>query len=209
MHTFHTWICSTSTTFLMPSSLPLEPTLKTGLVFTFLTFIYLFLKRQFCLFVMVIQGVSLWNFLIYLYYTLNWFFPSIILLSTLVPFLWRFQQVWMLYIHTCIESTWTIFNFTFFIYSPPPISALPLAWHVLHSCPSLFRCLPVPLFSTCFLYIYMYIWYCLYLYLAYITYMRENMWPLAFWIWLTSLEMFFSSIHLLANNKISFFFIIE
>jgi hypothetical protein len=28
----------------------------------------------------------------YIYYTPNWFLPSIILLSTLVPFLWRFQQ---------------------------------------------------------------------------------------------------------------------
>jgi hypothetical protein len=31
--------------------------------------------------------------------------------------------------------------FTFFIYSPSPISALSLAWPVLHSCDSLFRCL--------------------------------------------------------------------
>jgi hypothetical protein len=37
---------------------------------------------------------------------------------------------------------------------------------------------------------------------------RENMWPLAFWAWLTWLEMTFSSsIHLPANDKISFFYV--
>jgi hypothetical protein len=37
--------------------------------------------------------------------------------------------------------------------------------------------------------------------------MRENMRFLVFWAWLTSLRiMFSSSIHLLADDKISFFF---
>jgi hypothetical protein len=40
--------------------------------------------------------------------------------------------------------------------------------------------------------------------------MRENMRFLAFWAWLTSLKMMFSSsIHLFANDKISFFFVAE
>jgi hypothetical protein len=53
--------------------------------------------------------------------------------------------------------------------------------------------------------------YCTYFYvciillvfvLAYITHIRENMCPLAFWTWLTSLKMMFpSSIHLPANDK--------
>jgi hypothetical protein len=38
------------------------------------------------------------------------------------------------------------------------------------------------------------------------SHMRENMWPLVFWSWLTSLKMMFSSsIHLPANDKISFY----
>jgi hypothetical protein len=66
--------------------------------------------------------------------------------------------------------------------SPPsPISDLPLVW---------------PVFSQ----------YCLHLYWAYNPHMRENMWPLTFWTWLTLLKMMFSSsIHLPANDKISFF----
>jgi hypothetical protein len=44
--------------------------------------------------------------------------------------------------------------------------------------------------------------HCFYLYWVYIQHMRENMWPLAFWTWLTSLKMMFpSSIHLPANDK--------
>jgi hypothetical protein len=45
-----------------------------------------------------------------IYYAPNWFITSIFLLSTLVPFLWWFQQVWIFYIHTCIEriSTFTL-----------------------------------------------------------------------------------------------------
>jgi hypothetical protein len=50
-------------------------------------------KRHFCLFNIATQGVSLWHFHIYMYYNLNWFIPSIFLLSTLVLFLWWLQQV--------------------------------------------------------------------------------------------------------------------
>jgi hypothetical protein len=40
--------------------------------------------------------------------------------------------------------------------------------------------------------------------------MRKNIWFLVFWGWLTSLRMmFYSSIHLFANDKISFFFILQ
>jgi hypothetical protein len=37
-------------------------------------------------------GCSLWHFHVCIYYNLNWFTPSIFLLSTLVPFLRWFQQ---------------------------------------------------------------------------------------------------------------------
>jgi hypothetical protein len=43
-------------------------------------------KHIFCLFKISIQGVLLWHFM-------NWFIPSIFLLSTLVAFSWRFCQV--------------------------------------------------------------------------------------------------------------------
>jgi hypothetical protein len=50
----------------------------------------------------------------------------------------------------------------------------------------------------------------IYLYWVYIPHMRENMRPLAFWTWLTSLKMMLSgSIHLPADNKISSFFMAE
>jgi hypothetical protein len=43
-----------------------------------------------------------------------------------------------------------------------------------------------------------------------ILHIREKMWPLAFWAWLISLKMIFSSsIHILVNDKISFFFMTE
>jgi hypothetical protein len=48
----------------------------------------------------------------------NWFI-SIFFLSTLVPFLWWFQQVKKFYIHSCIDSTSTIFTFLIsFFYTP-------------------------------------------------------------------------------------------
>jgi hypothetical protein len=40
-----------------------------------------------------VQGVSLWHFHVYVYYNLQWFISCICLLSTLVCFLWWFQQV--------------------------------------------------------------------------------------------------------------------
>jgi hypothetical protein len=60
-----------------------------------------------------------------MYYNPNWFISSIFLLSTLVPFLWWFQQVLKFYIYSCIGSTSTIFTFlvSFFSVSPgvPPL----------------------------------------------------------------------------------------
>jgi hypothetical protein len=44
------------------------------------------------LFKIATQGVSLWHFHVYIYYNPNWFISTIFLLSTLVPFLWWFQQ---------------------------------------------------------------------------------------------------------------------
>jgi hypothetical protein len=49
-------------------------------------------KWHLCLFP-AIQGVSLWYFLVHIYYSPIWFISSIFLLSTLVPFLWWFQPV--------------------------------------------------------------------------------------------------------------------
>jgi hypothetical protein len=70
---------------------------------------------------------------VYMFYTSNWFISSIILLTTPLPFLWWLPQVSVFHIHSCIESTSSIFIlFAVFIYLPHP---------VLHSCPSLFRCL--------------------------------------------------------------------
>jgi hypothetical protein len=57
----------------------------------------------------------------------------------------------MFHIHSCIESTSTIFTFfPSFIYIPLPISALLLTWPVFHSCPSLFRCLSIVQWGFCF-----------------------------------------------------------
>jgi hypothetical protein len=54
-------------------------------------------------------GCSLWHFHIYMYYSWKWFI-SIFLLSSLVPFLWWFQQILKFYIHSCIGNTSTIFT---------------------------------------------------------------------------------------------------
>jgi hypothetical protein len=49
-------------------------------------------KWTFSLFMIAIQGVSLWHFHGCMYYNLNWFISCIFLLSILVPFLWWFEQ---------------------------------------------------------------------------------------------------------------------
>jgi hypothetical protein len=56
---------------------------------------YDFCKRKmkyFCLFMVAIQGVSLWNFYVYMYCNPNWVISSIFLLSTLVPLLGGFNR---------------------------------------------------------------------------------------------------------------------
>jgi hypothetical protein len=79
-----------SASFTLSFPLPLVPTPRQD-CFTFL--FYIFIKKHFCLFKIAVQGASLWHFHVYVYYNLNWFMPSIFLLSTLVPFLWWFHQV--------------------------------------------------------------------------------------------------------------------
>jgi hypothetical protein len=41
----------------------------------------------------LLKIVIQWHFHVYLYYNLSWFISSIFLLSTLVLFLWLYQQV--------------------------------------------------------------------------------------------------------------------
>jgi hypothetical protein len=61
---------------------------------TCFTFLFsIFEKRHFYLNKTAIQGVSRWHFHVHMYYNPNWFTLSIFRLSTLVLFLWWFQQV--------------------------------------------------------------------------------------------------------------------
>jgi hypothetical protein len=94
---FYTWIHNISTSFSL-----LNPFLISHMhthwyqspdrnCFTFL--LSIFEKRHVCLFRIALQGVFLWHFYVYMYDNLNWFMPSIFLLSILVPFLWWFQQI--------------------------------------------------------------------------------------------------------------------
>jgi hypothetical protein len=77
-------------------------------------------KWHFCLFKILHREFACGrHFLVYMYYSPVWFI-SIFLLSTLAPFLWYFPWVKIFYIHSCIESTSTIFTFLIsFFYSPP------------------------------------------------------------------------------------------
>jgi hypothetical protein len=68
-------------------------------------------KWYFCLCNIATQGISLWQFHVYMFYSQVWFISSIFLLSTLVPFLWLSQQNEKFYIHSYIDITSTIFNF--------------------------------------------------------------------------------------------------
>jgi hypothetical protein len=45
------------------------------------------------LFKIALQGDSLWHFCVYTYYNASCFMPSILVLSTLNPFLWWYHQV--------------------------------------------------------------------------------------------------------------------
>jgi hypothetical protein len=49
-------------------------------------------KWHLCLFKIATQGVFLWHIHVYMYYNPNWFMSSIFLFSTIVCFLWWFQQ---------------------------------------------------------------------------------------------------------------------
>jgi hypothetical protein len=78
--------------------------------------------------------------LINIYHTSVWFIFSIILFPTPLPFLKQLPQVSVFHIHTCIESTSTIFTLLYPFHLPsPPDSTFPLARPVLHSCPSLIK----------------------------------------------------------------------
>jgi hypothetical protein len=97
------------------------------------------------------QGVSLWHFHVYMYYSPIWFISSVFLISILVPFLWWFQLVWKLYIHFCTESTSIIFTFlTSFFYPPPSdvtslsvtcFSVLPI-FHIWETACNFWPCAP-------------------------------------------------------------------
>jgi hypothetical protein len=68
-------------------------------------------KWHFCLFNIATQGVFLWHFHVDMYYNLYWFTFSIFLLSTLVHYLWCFQQLSKFCIQSYIGSASTIFTF--------------------------------------------------------------------------------------------------
>jgi hypothetical protein len=79
---FHTWIHNISTIFtvllrvLISSPLPLVPT-PDRTCFTFLLSIFEKGHLHSCLFKIAIQGVSLWQFYVYMCYKPNWFILSI------------------------------------------------------------------------------------------------------------------------------------
>jgi hypothetical protein len=93
---FHTWLPNISTTFTpyTPSFYLPPPTCTNPQTEPILPSFSSFLKkRHFYMVKTATQEVSLWHFCVYMYYIPNWFFPSIYLLSTLVPFLWWFQHI--------------------------------------------------------------------------------------------------------------------
>jgi hypothetical protein len=51
------------------------------------------------LFMITIQGVSLWHLHVYMHYNPIWVISSIFLLSVLVPLKWWFWPVYRFYIH--------------------------------------------------------------------------------------------------------------
>jgi hypothetical protein len=103
---------STIFTFLQPflifSPIKLVPILRKDL---FCLLFSIFVKKE-DIFVVwdSYTDVSLWYFYVHMYQNLNWFIPSLFLFFPLVPFLWWFQHVENLYIHSCIGSTANIFT---------------------------------------------------------------------------------------------------
>jgi hypothetical protein len=89
----HTWVSNISTTFTsFTLSYVLPPLVSAPDRTRFcLPVLRYWKKRYFCLFNLAYKGVSLWHFHVYMYYNLSWFFPSIFLLSILIPFLWWFH----------------------------------------------------------------------------------------------------------------------
>jgi hypothetical protein len=78
----------------------------------------------------VIQGMLLWHFHIYICCIPVWFILSTILPLPTFPFLRWLQQVSVFHSHVCTERTSTTF--------PLPLH---LTQPMLHSCPSSFKCL--------------------------------------------------------------------
>jgi hypothetical protein len=100
-HFFHLHTCAHSicTIFTLPyhfltsSPLPLAPTPRQDLFCPLVLWFVNEKNSHFCLFKIATQGVSLCHFHVYMYYSSSWFISSIFHLSTLVPFLWWFQQI--------------------------------------------------------------------------------------------------------------------
>jgi hypothetical protein len=130
------------------------------------------------LFKITIPGVFLWHFHIYMHYNPNWliFCFSPFYLSLLMVISTGLKILYLFLYRNYI----THIDLSNFLLSHPSLMYdLPLAWPVFHKN--------------------------VVLYYVFIAHIRETMWPLAFWTWLASLKvMFSSSIHLPANNKISF-----
>jgi hypothetical protein len=116
----------------------------------------------------------------YMYYKPNWFISTSPLYSSLVPFPSGLSQ-FRITIFVSIQWAHQPHSFlVFFPYPIPPMHTLPLVWPISNN-------------ITAFV-------------IGLYPHMRENIQFLAFWVWLTSLKiMFSSSIHLPASDIISFF----
>jgi hypothetical protein len=94
----------------------------------------------------------LWHFHVYKYCIPNWFIPSTLHFSPfyLSPLLMVISTDLKILYSFLLESTSTIFTFfTSSFYFPCLVNALPLAWSVFHSCPSLFRSLFIVHWDFC------------------------------------------------------------
>jgi hypothetical protein len=115
----HTHPCS-AFPYVLP---PLTGTnLQTGPI---LLYSPLLLKRDIVLFKITIHGGSLWHFNEYVYYSMNWFIPSIFLLLHYSPSMMISTSLKILYSFLCRKYINHIHFFISFFYSPPPVSALP------------------------------------------------------------------------------------
>jgi hypothetical protein len=102
------------------------------------------------------------------------------------PFFNSFQYIYILYLHRRY-LLWYCWCFIILLSFP--------------SFPKFHRVVPLLQICSTYEFVYDHVCFCVYVYLwIYLPCMRENMWPLSFWSWLTSLNMMSSSyIHLLSN----------